>query len=56
MAAIYDKALKRIYLAGVVNKENDANKGADIGKIVNLMSGDVGQVCHTCTQSAVSCV
>ncbi|KAJ7054740.1 hypothetical protein C8F01DRAFT_1374331 [Mycena amicta] len=48
MAAIYDKALKRIDLSGVVNKEKadgkQAKSGADIGTITNLFSGDASRI------------
>ncbi|TDL21671.1 multidrug resistance-associated ABC transporter [Rickenella mellea] len=57
MASIYDKALKRKDFSGVVDKDKDKNSnskesekandpkaGANIGKIVNMMSGDVTQV------------
>ncbi|KAF9070335.1 multidrug resistance-associated ABC transporter [Rhodocollybia butyracea] len=55
MAAIYNKALKRKDLSGVVREiktENDKSKksddkeqvGADIGKIVNLMAVDANRV------------
>ena len=53
MAAIYDKALKRKDLSGVVAPESTSGKGetnaepragADVGKIVNLMAGDVQTV------------
>lgn len=57
MTAIYDKALKRKDLSGIVSpqdKDKDKAKkkaadgkpkaGADIGKIVNLMAGDANRV------------
>ncbi|KAF7329693.1 hypothetical protein MKEN_00232500 [Mycena kentingensis (nom. inval.)] len=51
MAAIYDKALKRVDLSGVVvgasgekGKVAERKTGADIGTIVNLMSGDAHKV------------
>lgn len=57
MTAIYDKALKRKDLSGIVSpqdkdKDKAKNKsadgkpkaGADIGKIVNLMAGDANRV------------
>ncbi|KAI5116711.1 hypothetical protein M0805_003223 [Coniferiporia weirii] len=54
MAAIYDKALKRRDFSGIVaakdvGKEGDKGKddpkaGADIGKIVNLMSADSNRI------------
>jgi hypothetical protein len=55
MAAIYEKALKRRDFSGIVGKDKDqkakeeakdgdeAKAGADIGKIVNLMSGDANR-------------
>ena len=49
MSAIYDKALKRKDFSGVVqgdakNNDSEPKAGADLGKIVNLMSVDVSQV------------
>ncbi|KAH8798081.1 hypothetical protein DL96DRAFT_1539779 [Flagelloscypha sp. PMI_526] len=52
MTAIYDKALKRVSLASAPKEsdkasgEKDASpkKGADLGKVVNLMSKDVNQI------------
>lgn len=48
MAAIYDKALKRNDISGRVSKRgnetNNDDTGADVGKIVNLMSGDANRV------------
>ncbi len=57
MTAIYDKALKRKDLSGIVTpQDKDKTKdkasdgkpkaGADIGKIVNLMAGDANRVSH----------
>ena len=53
MASIYDKALKRKDFSGVVRKEdtekttekaNDPKSSADVGKVVNMMSGDANQI------------
>ncbi|KZS96802.1 multidrug resistance-associated ABC transporter [Sistotremastrum niveocremeum HHB9708] len=56
MAAIYDKALKRKDFSGITEKKEGSGKdkkelpsgenssGADIGKIVQLMSGDANRV------------
>ncbi|KAF8890823.1 multidrug resistance-associated ABC transporter [Gymnopilus junonius] len=60
MASIYDKALKRRDFSGVVDKDkgkdgaSDSQTGADIGKIVNLMSNDCNRV--TPVEIAVACV
>ncbi|KAI3621779.1 abc transporter [Moniliophthora roreri] len=37
---IHHKALKREDVAGKVTSKNEANKSADLGRIVNLMQGD----------------
>jgi hypothetical protein len=61
MASIYDKALKRKDISGVVDKSKDETKdgagdakkgdenkaGADTGKIVNLMAGDANRIAMT---------
>lgn len=52
MSVIYDKALKRKDISGRVSKRRDGegskvkkdDTGADVGKIVNLMSGDASRV------------
>jgi len=52
MASIYDKALKRKDFSGVVRKDeakdaektNDPKSSADVGKVVNMMSGDANQI------------
>ncbi|KAF7307832.1 ABC bile acid [Mycena kentingensis (nom. inval.)] len=45
MAAIYDKALKRIDLSGDTTKiDNPSKSGADMGKIINLFSGDASRI------------
>ena len=51
MASIYDKALKRKDFSGTVRKNsadaekiNDPKSSADIGKVVNMMSGDANQI------------
>jgi hypothetical protein len=54
MASIYDKALKRKDFSGVIRKDDDADKdaekandpksSADVGKVVNMMSGDANQI------------
>lgn len=65
MAAIYDKALKRKDLSGIItsqekpqdgnakgdvkplSEEKQSTKGsADVGKIVNMMSGDASKVLY----------
>ncbi|KAH7106077.1 P-loop containing nucleoside triphosphate hydrolase protein [Auriculariales sp. MPI-PUGE-AT-0066] len=57
MTAIYEKALKRQDLSGAVKEtnkkegeepggEDENSNGADIGKIVNLMSNDVERLSH----------
>ena len=53
MALIYDKALKRKYISGIVRKgdkdkdaerANDPKSSAGVGKVVNMMSGDANQI------------
>ena len=53
MASIYDKALKRKDFSGTVRKDdevkdaekaNDPKSSADVGKVVNMMSGDANQI------------
>jgi len=53
MASIYDKALKRKDFSGTVRKDdkevdsekaNDPKASADVGKVVNMMSGDANQI------------
>jgi hypothetical protein len=47
MASIYDKALKRKDFSGAVRKDDadkDPKSSADVGKIVNMMSGDANQI------------
>ena len=51
MASIYDKTLKRKYFSGTVRKNStdaesisDLESGTDVGKVVNMMSGDTNQV------------
>ncbi|KAF7297333.1 ABC bile acid [Mycena indigotica] len=46
MAAIYDKALRRVDLSGAVSndKQEQSSPGADTGKIVNLMSSDATRI------------
>ena len=53
MASIYDKSLKRKDFSGVVRKDdkdkdaekaNDPKSSADVGKVVNMMSGDANQI------------
>ena len=53
MASIYDKALKRKDFSGAVRKDdevkdpekaNDPKSSADVGKVVNMMSGDANQI------------
>lgn len=53
MASIYDKALKRKDFSGTVQKDgtgkdaemtNDPKSSADVGKVVNMMSGDANQI------------
>ncbi|TFK44030.1 multidrug resistance-associated ABC transporter [Crucibulum laeve] len=61
MATIYEKSLKRKDLSGAISgkmeKESEAaqteegKSGADIGKIVNLMEGDAGQLSETIAEA-----
>jgi ABC-type multidrug transport system fused ATPase/permease subunit len=67
MTSIYDKALRRKDFSGVTNKDSDAGvgvgkskgskkgekakSGADVGKIVQLMSGDANRVAQVVTGS-----
>ena len=53
MALIYDKSLKRKDFSGTVRKDdkhkdeekaNDPKSNADVGKVVNMMSGDASQI------------
>ena len=53
MASIYDKALKRKVFSGTIRKDdevkdtekaNDPKSGADVGKVVNMMSGDANRI------------
>lgn len=53
MASLYDKALKRKDFSGTVRKDdeakdtektNDPKSSADVGKVVNMMSGDANQI------------
>ena len=51
MASIYDKALKRKGFSGTVWKDsadaekiNDPKSSTDVGKVVNMMSGDTNQI------------
>ena len=53
MASIYDKSLKRKDFSGTVRKDdkdgdaekaNDPKSSADVGKVVNMMSGDANQI------------
>ena len=53
MALIYDKSLKRKDFSGTIRKDdkhkdtekaNDPKSSADVGKVVNMMSGDANQI------------